>query len=140
MPDVFTIAERSAVMRNVKSKSNKSTELKLIKFFKSNSIKGWRRHYKMYGKPDFVFTKTKTAIFLDGCFWHGHNCRNLMPKSNVNYWEEKISKNKKRDIEVNDNLSKKGWQVIRIWECNINDTYLENVFLAQGHILYGVET
>ena len=55
-------------MRQVKSSRNKSTELKLIVFFKSQSIKGWRRNYKISGKPDFVFLKTKTAIFVDGCF------------------------------------------------------------------------
>ena len=63
-------------MRNVKSKRNQSTEMRLIAFFKANGIKGWRRNYPITGKPDFVFPKLKTAIFADGCFWHGHDCRN----------------------------------------------------------------
>ncbi len=106
-------------MRQVKSSRNKSTEIKLIDFFKKESIKGWRRNYKLFGKPDFVFLKTKTAIFVDGCFWHGHNCRNTKPQDNKEYWESKIGKNIQRDTQVTDNLIKKGWCVIRIWECEL---------------------
>ena len=76
MADTFTDEERSKIMWQVKSGGNKSTELKLINLFKGYRIKGWRRNYKIYGKPDFVSPKKKVAIFVDGCFWHGHNCRN----------------------------------------------------------------
>ncbi len=79
MPETFTKEQRSQIMQQVKSSRNKSTELKLIQFFKANKINGWRRNYKLFGKPDFVFTKSKTAIFVDGCFWHGHDCRNTTP-------------------------------------------------------------
>ncbi len=106
-------------MRSVKSRDNKSTELRLIDFFKSNNIKGWRRNYKLYGKPDFVFPKLKIVVFTDGCFWHGHDCRNLTPKQNSDYWSKKITKNKIRDIDVSEKLSKSGWSVVRIWECEL---------------------
>ena len=106
-------------MKAVKSKGNRSTELELIKYFKSQHITGWRRNYNLTGHPDFVFIKKKLAIFTDGCFWHGHNCRKLTPKSNYNYWKEKINRNKIRDEEINKILDKKGWIVIRIWECEI---------------------
>ena len=119
MTDTFTKEKRSQIMRQVKSSRNKSTEIKLIDFFKKESIKGWRRNYKLFGKPDFVFLKTKTAIFVDGCFWHGHNCRNTKPQDNKEYWESKIGKNIQRDTQVTDNLIKKGWCVIRIWECEL---------------------
>ena len=122
MPDTFTKEQRSQIMRQVKSSRNKSTELKLIQFFKVNNIIGWRRNYKLFGKPDFVFPKGKTAIFVDGCFWHGHNCRNTKPKENKEYWVAKINRNQKRDIEVNLTLAEKGWKVIRIWECALNNT------------------
>lgn len=108
-------------MRKVKSSRNKSTELKLISYFRANKIKGWRRNYKLIGKPDFVFPKVKTAIFVDGCFWHGHNCRNTKPKSNKEYWVRKIKNNKLRDKYVTKQLKEMGWQVIRIWECELKN-------------------
>lgn len=120
MPDIYDKNTRSNVMRSVKSSKNKSTELKLISIFKKYSIKGWRRNYKIFGKPDFVFLNKKIAIFTDGCFWHGHNCRNTKPKNNFEYWSRKIKRNKERDLEVSKHLKKLGWSVIRIWECELN--------------------
>lgn len=119
MPDVFTKEQRSEIMRKVKSKGNRSTEEKLISFFRENEIIGWRRNYKIHGNPDFVFPKNKVAIFVDGCFWHGHDCRNTRPSDNKEYWERKISRNMERDSEINEHLDKLGWKVIRIWECKI---------------------
>ena len=121
MADVFTKEKRSQIMRQVKSCRNKSTEIKLIHFFKENAIKGWRRNYKLFGNPDFVFPKLKTAIFTDGCFWHGHNCRNTKPKDNKEYWSAKINRNKLRDIDVTRHLEKNGWSVIRLWECELQN-------------------
>lgn len=106
-------------MARVKSKGNKSTEKALIKIFNENNIKGWRRNYRVYGKPDFVFLKKRIAVFADGCFWHGHNCRNLEPKNNSQYWTLKIAANKKRDKFVTSMFEKRGWIVIRYWECEI---------------------
>ena len=79
MADTFSREERSNIMRKVKSAKNKSTEIKLIRYFKSRNITGWRRNYKLFGKPDFVFPKKRLAVFADGCFWHGHNCRRCVP-------------------------------------------------------------
>jgi len=127
MADTFTKEQRSQIMRQVKSSRNKSTELKLIQFFKDNSIKGWRRSYDLFGRPDFVFPLTKEAFFVDGCFWHGHNCRNTKPKDNKDYWQQKISRNKKRDRAVTKTLTTNGWTVIRIWECQLkNERKLRN--------------
>ncbi|MFN8253757.1 MAG: very short patch repair endonuclease [Ferruginibacter sp.] len=127
MADTFTKEQRSQIMRQVKSSRNKSTELTLIQFFKDNSIKGWRRNYSLFGRPDFVFPLTKEAVFVDGCFWHGHNCRNTKPKDNKDYWEQKISRNKKRDRTVTKTLTSNGWTVIRIWECQLkNEKTLKN--------------
>jgi DNA mismatch endonuclease (patch repair protein) len=121
MADTFTKEQRSQIMRQVKSNRNKSTELKLIQFFKDNSIKGWRRNYNLFGSPDFVFPLIKKAVFVDGCFWHGHTCRNTKPKDNKEYWQQKISRNKKRDRAVNKTLAANGWTVIRIWECQLSN-------------------
>lgn len=125
MADTFTKEQRSEIMRKVKSNRNKSTELKLIHFFKTHKITGWRRAFKLFGKPDFVFPKQRVAIFVDGCFWHGHNCRNTKPKDNKDYWQQKIERNRKRDSEVTQVLADKRWSVIRLWECDLkNETKL----------------
>lgn len=119
MSDVFSKEKHSEIMGKVKSNKNKSTELKLIKYFKDNNIKGWRRNYKIFGKPDFVFLKKKIAIFTDGCFWHGHNCRNTKPRNNAEYWTKKIARNIERDKKVTERLAVLGYKVIRIWECEL---------------------
>ena len=124
MADVFTKEQRSSVMRQVKSSRNKSTELKLIAFFKANNIKGWRRNYPIFGKPDFTFPSIRVVIFVDGCFWHGHNCRNTRPKDNADYWTKKQERNINRDKEVSKTLEEKGWKVIRFWECELKDEKL----------------
>jgi DNA mismatch endonuclease (patch repair protein) len=119
-------------MRLVKSTSNKSTEGRLILYFKSHYITGWRRGYPTIGKPDFVFLVQKVAVFVDGCFWHGHNCRNVTPKQNKEYWEKKRSRNKARDQEITKRFINRGWQVIRIWECKLSEQNLDKFF---GHQL-----
>jgi len=117
--DVFTKNIRSEIMRAVKSKGNKSTELRLISIFKQNRITGWRRNYPLFGNPDFVFLKERVAIFIDGCFWHCHGCRNTMPKGNADYWKKKFQRNRKRDALVTKTLKAKKWKVLRIWECEL---------------------
>jgi DNA mismatch endonuclease (patch repair protein) len=119
MADTFSIKERSAVMQKVKSKGNKSTEQKLIGIFKTSGIKGWRRHYPVIGKPDFVFAKQKVAVFADGCFWHGHHCRNITPQQNADYWNKKRERNILRDKTVTKLFEQRGWTVLRFWECDI---------------------
>ena len=119
MADTFTKEERSSIMRKVKSRGNKSTEIKLIGLFKAERITGWRRTYSLFGNPDFVFPKRKIAVFADGCFWHGHNCRNLTPKQNSEYWQKKIENNRIRDKQINERVERKGWKVIRVWECEL---------------------
>jgi DNA mismatch endonuclease (patch repair protein) len=107
-------------MKANKPRGNKSTELRLIQHFRQLDMKGWRRNYKIAGSiPDFVFLKKRIAVFADGCFWHGHNCRNLTPKQNSEYWQKKIENNRIRDKQINERLERKGWKVIRVWECEI---------------------
>jgi DNA mismatch endonuclease (patch repair protein) len=129
MADRITKEKRSKTMRMVKSNRNKSTELKLIKYFKENGIKGWRRNYKLFGRPDFVFPSKHIALFADGCFWHGHFCRTHIPYTNKDYWERKINNNIERDKMVADKLTQKGWMVFRVWECEIKNSRLPCEFL-----------
>ena len=114
-------------MRQIKSSKNKSTELRMIEIFQQNGITGWRRNYPVKGRPDFVFLKEKLAIFVDGCFWHGHDCRNTRPEDNKEYWQKKREKNIKHDKEVTAMFEKRGWQVIRIWECELKTSKKERI-------------
>ncbi|MDR3195558.1 MAG: very short patch repair endonuclease [Endomicrobium sp.] len=135
MSDIFDKEKRSAIMRRVKSSKNTSTELKLISIFKENDIKGWRRGSKVEGKPDFVFKCGKIAVFTDGCFWHGHKCRNTTPKDNGGYWTAKIIRNKKRDKDIAEYLKQSGWQVIRIWECELKNKNRTKLLLKLSPIV-----
>ena len=119
MVDTFSKTERSRIMASVKSKNNKSTEIAFISILKDKGIAGWRRNYPLHGKPDFVFPRSKIAVFIDGCFWHKcpKHCR--LPASNKDYWHGKIERNRVRDKKVSKNLKDKGWKVIRIWEHEI---------------------
>lgn len=119
MSDIFTSGKRSSIMSKVHSKGNKSTELKLIRYFKENDIRGWRRSYKVKGHPDFVFLDKRIAIFVDGCFWHGHDCRNTRPADNQEYWKKKRERNILHDKEITERFEARGWTVIRIWECEL---------------------
>ena len=93
MSDVFNKEKRSQIMRAVKSRNTKSTERTLLGLFKENGVTGWRRTYDVKGHPDFVFLKQRVAIFVDGCFWHGHDCRNTRPSDNAEYWQKKRERN-----------------------------------------------
>lgn len=73
----------------------------------------------VYGKPDLIFPEKKVAVFVDGCFWHGHPTRFRQPKSNAVFWRNKIQANRKRDKLVNRTLRRQGWIVVRIWESEL---------------------
>jgi len=119
MADVYDKATRSAVMKKVRSKGNKSTEKRLVTLFLENGVTGWRRNYPVKGHPDFVFLDRKVAIFVDGCFWHGHDCRNTRPKENEEYWRRKRDRNIQHDQEITVLFQTRGWTVVRIWECEL---------------------
>ena len=137
MTDVFTKEERSSVMRKVRSKGNRSTEIKLISIFRQYGIHGWLRHYPVKGHPDFVFLNRKIAVFVDGCFWHGHDCRNTRPSSNAEYWAKKRLRNIAHDVETTKRFESRGWIVLRIWECELtkkNRSILEEKLKRAGLI------
>jgi DNA mismatch endonuclease (patch repair protein) len=111
---------RSELMARVRSKRNATTELRLLSLLRSARLPGWRRDFPLLGNPDFAFPKLKVAVFVDGCFWHGHGCgRNLSPKRNATLWQQKIDGNQRRDRRNARILRAAGWRVIRIWECNL---------------------
>lgn len=125
--DVFKASERSEIMKKVKSDRNKSTELRLIEEFRRRNLVGWRRKVKLFGRPDFVFPKLRIAVFVDGCFWHGHDCRNTKPKDHAEYWRVKIERNRNRDRAVTERLTKLGYEVVRIWECDFKKANVDKL-------------
>lgn len=107
-------------MAAIRSRDNLTTEAEFASQLRKNGITGWRRHKKgAYGSPDFIFSKSRTAVFLDGCFWHGCAKHCIMPKTNKAYWGPKIARNKKRDREVTAYYKTKDWNVLRLWEHEI---------------------
>lgn len=118
--DRITKEVRSRNMSHIRSK-NTRPELILRKLLFLRGLR-YRIHYPLPGKPDIVFPKKKIAIFVHGCFWHGHGCRNdHVPQSNSFFWKEKIKNNRNRDAKSLDLLSRRGWSTPVFWECEIND-------------------
>ncbi len=109
-------------MRAVKSKDSK-IEVK----FRSGLWKVGLRFFKnvnsLVGKPDIVFPRLKIVIFIDSCFWHGCPEHLRLPKSNLDYWQPKIERNKNRDIDVNNYYLVNGWHIIRIWEHELKNDF-----------------
>ena len=121
MVDCFSKSKRSSVMSRIRSRGNSSTEDRLIQIMRRYGIKGWRRKSKLPGRPDFVFHRQKLVVFVDGDFWHGNPKNFRLPKSNVKYWEKKIYGNRARDKQINRQLRRLGWKVVRVWESSLAD-------------------
>ena len=117
--DCYTPAERSYVMSRIKSRGNRTTELRFMRSCRRYGIKGWKRGSKLFGRPDFVFASAKLVVFVDGNFWHGNPKTRRTPKSNVEYWAEKIDGNRRRDRVVSRTLKARGWTVFRVWESDL---------------------
>lgn len=127
MTDRITKEQRSKNMSHIRSKDT-SIELKVRKYLFSLGYRYRVNYKKLLGKPDIVFTKKKIAIFIHGCYWHGHNCNSRyahISKSNTNYWNTKIQRNQERDKRNIEQLEKDGWKVIVLWECEIKDNFEE---------------
>ncbi len=120
MTDVMTPEERSRCMAAIKGKDTKP-EMLVRRYLFSRGLRYRVNNSKLPGSPDIVFKKYKTVVFVDGCFWHGHeNCKYYrLPKTNVDFWRHKIAMNIARDYVSNVDLRLAGWKVIRIWECEI---------------------
>jgi DNA mismatch endonuclease (patch repair protein) len=122
MTDVFSPEKRSSVMRRVKS-TGTAPELKVRKVLTRMGLR-YRLHRKdLLGKPDIVMAGRRLAIFVHGCFWHGHDCArgSRVPKANRDYWLGKVGRNRERDTEHRAALEGAGWRVLTLWECELND-------------------
>ena len=107
-------------MQSIRSKNTKP-ELLVRRFLFSRGFRYRLNVKKLPGSPDIVLKKYRTAIFINGCFWHGHKgCRYATrPKANTEFWEAKITRNKHRDEVTSAHLEALGWTVITIWECEL---------------------
>jgi len=121
MPKVIVPKAPTASSEHVKSsmKGNRGKNTKPELLLRSELHKAglrFRIHYNLIGKPDIVFPSKRLAVFVDGCYWHGcHKCYKE-PKTNTEYWKNKIARNQQRSKTVNRQLNRNGWSVMRIWE------------------------
>ncbi|MCK4447907.1 MAG: DNA mismatch endonuclease Vsr [Candidatus Marinimicrobia bacterium] len=128
MTDIFSPKKRSQIMKKIGPKNSKQ-ELFIRKLIFSFGYR-YRLHRKdLPGKPDLVFPKYKKVIFINGCFWHHHNCkRGKLPETNREFWKKKILGNVKRDKENYKELKEFGWKILVVWQCEIktkNTEYLQ---------------
>ena len=136
MPDVHTPDQRHRNMAAIHSASTKP-ELKLRQALWRLGFRYLVNDKRLPGKPDIVLPKYRTAIFVHGCFWHGHNgCKYYtVPKTNTEFWTEKVARNQQRDQEVWRQLEAKGWSVIITWECQLKKgAFDETIHLVEAEI------
>jgi DNA mismatch endonuclease (patch repair protein) len=115
--DVFSKKERSRLMSRIRGRGNRSTERRMAALLRARGIAGWKLHPgDVEGRPDIYFPGSRTAIFVDGCFWHACKRCFRMPSQNQPFWAEKILRNVKRDRYVNRKLRNQGIRVVRLWE------------------------
>lgn len=125
--DTLTAAERSQVMKRVRSKDTRP-ELQVRSLVHRMGYR-FRLHRKdLPGTPDLAFPRLGKIIFVHGCFWHGHNCRagRNRPSSNATYWRNKLDRNRSRDQRNRRSLREAGWRVMVVWECQLRDYSLES--------------
>jgi DNA mismatch endonuclease, patch repair protein len=121
--DTLTTERRSELMRGIR-RQNTSPELVVRKLCRELGFSGYRLHQKsLPGCPDIAWGRKKVAIFVNGCFWHGHRCRKnrAVPESNSQFWASKFKRNRLRDAKSIKSLRAMGWNVCIIWECELSD-------------------
>ncbi|MBH1959612.1 MAG: DNA mismatch endonuclease Vsr [Flavobacteriia bacterium] len=127
MADRHTEEQRSYNMSRIKG-ANTKPEILLRKRLFAEGFRYRINDKKLPGKPDIVLKKYRTVIFVNGCFWHGHqNCKYfVIPKTRTEFWMNKINSNIERDLKNEEALIKLGWKVITVWECDLKKIMLED--------------
>lgn len=140
MADNHTKEARSRNMSHIRSKDTKPEEL-VRKYLFSKGFRYRKNVRDLSGCPDIVLPKYKTVVFVNGCFWHKHNCgRFRWPSSNTEYWTSKITKNVERDAENMKQLQEQGWRVLIVWECELKkQLFPETMERLERNILAGRE-
>lgn len=144
MTDVHDSKTRSYNMSQIKSKNTKP-EIFVRKYLHSKGLRFRLHNNKLPGKPDLTLPKYHAAIFVNGCFWHGHHgCKYFtLPETRTEWWKDKIEETRKRDQSAKSLLKEKGWRVFVIWECdlkqdkrNITMSNIYNTLITTGEIEY----
>ena len=119
--DVHSPEQRSYNMSRIKGKNTKP-ELLVRKWLWSRGYR-YRLHWKdLPGKPDIVFPRQRKAVFVNGCFWHKHDCRYFKwPRTNSEFWKKKIYENVRRDQKIYQDLISDGWNYFIVWECELKE-------------------
>lgn len=128
MTDMVSKVRRSQIMARIKAQDT-SPEI-IVRSMLHRMGYRFRLHVKkLPGKPDIVMSKHKLVVFVNGCFWHGHNCSDgHRPKSNIKYWSQKLDRNADRDKKTKRLLRKNGWRVATIWSCQcVKEDKLEHI-------------
>lgn len=128
-----TPSARSAIMRRVKSRDT-TPERRVRAALRAIGLPGYRLNRRdLPGAPDIVFIGRKRAIFVHGCFWHGHDCKRgaRVPKTNRAYWTAKIDRNRRRDFAAVKALTDAGWSVLTVWECETGAAEAAQARLAE---------
>lgn len=137
--DKLTKEQRHRCMSAIRGKNTKP-EIVVRKFLFGRGFRYRLNHPRLPGHPDIVLRKYRTVIFVNGCFWHGHdNCKYYrLPKTNVDFWRKKVERNKMRDVEEQRQLATMGWHCITIWECQLKPKVraqtLESLAFTLNHI------
>ncbi|WNS73685.1 very short patch repair endonuclease [Bacillus sp. DTU_2020_1000418_1_SI_GHA_SEK_038] len=131
MPDKITKEQRSKNMQAIKSQSNLENNVSKALWKKGFRF---RKNTKMFGKPDISIKKYKVVIFIDSCFWHCCPVHGNMPKSNQDYWKNKLGRNKSRDKEVTSFYIENGWKVLRIWEHEFKQDFEKTIEMIADFI------
>lgn len=116
--DNLTPADRRKTMAAIRSQNTRPE--RVVRYALRRLKIRFRRSLALPGSPDFVLTEYRAALFVHGCYWHGHGCRrNLKPATNREYWQKKFSSNHRRDRRVRRQLNRDGWTVLVVWECQL---------------------
>ena len=139
MADPLSPEQRSALMAKVRSKGNRSTEMKAVSALERNGVKGWvQQPPDFIGHPDFVFPELRITLFVDGCFWHGCPECGRVPKSRVQFWKSKIENNMRRDESVTKELVSNRFRVMRVWEHELrSDAWLDRLVKEIDELEHG---
>ncbi|MCI5582002.1 MAG: very short patch repair endonuclease [Phocaeicola plebeius] len=135
--DKLTKEQRHRCMAAIRGKGTRP-ELLVRKFLFSRGFRYRLNHPRLPGHPDIVLRKYRTAIFVNGCFWHGHEgCRYFrLPQTHVEFWERKITRNQERDRRVQQELARMGWHCITVWECQLKPPVLEQTLESLAYTLH----
>jgi DNA mismatch endonuclease (patch repair protein) len=121
MVDIYSEKKRSQIMSKISGKETKP-EIIVRKYLFSQGFRYLKNDKRYPGTPDIVLPKYDTIIFVHGCFWHGHDCKaGKLPETRQEFWGNKISNTRERDVRYQTELSDDGWNVLTVWECEIKN-------------------